>query len=450
MKNLKLLLILPNLENSNILICKSNKIFTYSDLVEENVGFDNPQSYNDYFKEMTNISVYRKYSFNTTNYAVFVFELAEKNFFTPNDDFEWVTYDDFLSNCADEELMNIIRSIDKNYNHSTNMSWLTSKGFSAYFSWLKDYLDKNNLIITGEIKQLKNAYVSTVFALPTNIGKLYMKIPGKIFINELNFTNALGETGLIKLPNFIAFDKELNIILMTDMQGYDLSDKSEPNIYRDVIMDYAKIQKASIRYLPLKHKHYDSTILTTIKKLDGFSHKVSKVLQDSKYELSREESEQLSKNIEIVKPLLEQINKIAIPNTLHHGDLRPGNIRVIDNAYMFYDWAWSGVSHPFLEIASFLHIVRRELNESEKEIIINQYLIEWLDYGTYEELKEVWGVIASLKNLFFAIIDYDWIESIIYESEHLDLLSSDWWLLEKRRFYLSNVIKRFIHQNFDI
>jgi len=439
MKSFKLLLVLPDLENEKILTYQSNNLPIYFDLVDENIGFDNPQPYNDYFYEITGIPLYRRYSFNSSEYVVFVFEQIKKT--APKIHFCWKTYDEFLSNCDNEEKRHIINAINKNYKLSINMPWL-SKGFSPYFLWLDYYLNKNNIILTGQMEQLKNAYVSTVFCVPTNIGNLYLKIPGEVFIGEIVLTSELRKSKLINLPNWLTFDSKLNAILMTDMGGYDLPYQSKINIYQDVIAAYTKIQKNSINHLPLKCHHYDSTINTTLEKLKSFSQKVFAILKDTKYELSEDEFQSLQVNIMKAEVLLKIVNELSIPNTIHHGDLRPGNIRVIDDKYMFYDWAWGGVSHPFVEITAFLHIVRRNL---DKEIIIEQYLKEWIEFGTYEELKNIYCIIDNLKNLFFAIIDYDWIEAIISKIKYVDLMSADGWLLERRTFYLANVIRRFIN-----
>ena len=76
-------------------------------------------------------------------------------------------------------------------------------GFTPYIKWLNRVCEANSISINGEITQVKNAYVSNVFCVPTNIGNVYMKTPGKIYITELPFTIGLREMAMADLPDWI-------------------------------------------------------------------------------------------------------------------------------------------------------------------------------------------------------------------------------------------------------
>ena len=451
MESFNLLLVLPDAENKRVLVCENGKhLPAYAEPVGENVGFDEPQMYNDYFEQITGVPVFRRYTFNTQKTVVFVFERKNYDNVHIKNGCEWVLYDDFANACDDTDVLEIVRNVENYYNKSENMPWVKMGGFAPYMDWLKGVCDKNDICIMGDITQLKNAYVSTVFCVPTNMGNVYMKIPGKTFITELRFTQGLRGLNIADLPNWIDWDVDMNVFLMRDMGGNDLPNQSDVSTLRDAILHYASIQKASVRHIPLNFEHYDNTIPAILCKLKTYVAKTHEILQGTPHALTMEEIRKLEKQTKIATAMLESIMHISLPNTVHNGDVRPGNIRVVDGRYLFYDWAWGAVSHPFIEIVSFMHIIRRTLpNETAREALIDCYIHQWLDYGSYDGLKHAFSVLVMLKDLFFAIVDYDWVEAINQsKTEPTSHMSADGWLLERRIYYFANVLRRFINTAF--
>jgi hypothetical protein len=278
-----------------------------------------------------------------------------------------------------------------------------------------------------------------------------MKIPGNIFISELPFTHALKKLGMAEYPVWVDFNTDMNVFLMKDMGGMDLPPQSDLDTLKKVLVRLAQTQKESIQYLPLDCIHNDYRVKTIITNLHGFSQKVFDILQETKYKITCNEKIKLEQNINSAINLLDFINNNPIPDVIQNGDVRPGNIRVIDNEYIFYDWAWGAVSHPFNEPAAFLHIIRRTLpaDISAKEILVETYVNEWLEYGTREELIKIFAALDELKELFWAYIDYIWVEDIYSAScEPIEAMSADGWLLERRMYYFESVLRRFIEKDF--
>ena len=453
METFKLLLVLPDVNNERILVQKTEERYCLpagDKPVGENVGFDEAHVYNGFFMDIAGIPVYRRYTFNTQNHVVFVFEQVKKdNTMLPHDGFDWVAYDDFA--CDDEEVHQIVSSIRKNYNHSVNMPWVNAHGFCPYFDWLRDACADKNICITGEIAQVKNAYVSTVFRIPTNIGNLFMKIPGKIYITELPLTHELKQLNIADFPEWVDHNPDINAVLMKDMGGSDLPPQSDVDVFKDVVLRFAQIQKEASRCLPLGFVPYDYTVEAILRRLDIFAEEAFEILKGSEHEISDAELDNLKRNILTAKKMLESIKDIPIPDTINYGDIRPGNIRVVGDKFIFYDCAWGSVAHPFFEIVSFLAIIRRSLPGDAKEAIVTAYLQEWLAYGSYDELRYIFSVIEALRHLFFAIVDYDWVKAILVaDGEAIPPMSADDWLLERRYYYFASVLKRFLFDTINI
>jgi hypothetical protein len=452
---LNLLFVLPDRENKKIITLKTDGSYhfpKYTNPVGENIGFDDAQLFNDFFYNLTGIPVFRRYTFNTNNYVVFVFELADDINNTPSNNYHWITYSDFLKEQQNEEIKNIAVNIHRHYNKSVNMPWVNTNGFSPYFRWLHEVCIAKNISIKGKITQIKNTYVSNVFCIPTETGNLYMKIPGKVFITELPFTHEIKKLGMANEPVWIDFNADMNVFLMKDMGGMDLPPQSDLDTLKKVLVRLAQTQKDSIQYLPLDCEHNDYSIKTILANLHDFPQKAYDILQETKYKITCDEKVQLERNINSAIKLLELVNGSPIPDVIQNGDVRPGNIRVIGNDYIFYDWAWGAISHPFLEPSAFLHIIRRTLptDISAKKILVEIYLNEWLEYGTQEELIKIFMVLDGLKELFWAYTDYIWVENIHSASnEPIEAMSADGWLLEKRNYYFASVLRRFFEKDFN-
>jgi hypothetical protein len=192
----------------------------------------------------------------------------------------------------------ILHGIKENYNKSVNMPWVNVDGFMPYIKWLSEIIASQDIHITGEISQIKNAYVSNVFLVPTNKGNLYLKTPGRVYIRELLFTKELISWNITKLPFWYNYNLELNTILMYDMKGNDLPQYSDKDILKEILIKYSQIQKDSINYIrKIKNVSKDYRIETIINELGMFSCKVHSLLHGTEYEITSAELEKFEKNI---------------------------------------------------------------------------------------------------------------------------------------------------------
>jgi len=447
---LKLLFVLPNRNNQKVLAKQVGNEFrlpAYDELVGENVGFDEPQTHNDFFRERTGIPVFRRYSFNTQSYAVFIMEQTSADAL-PANEYDWTAFDEYISSQESGELRDIARSVSLYYNTSANMPWVNASGFSAYLAWLYRVCEEKGIQIIDEITQVKNAYVSTVFCVPTDAGNLYMKIPGKVFITELPFTRELKKMEMANLPVWVAHDCGMNVILMEDMGGCNLPSQSSIEVFTDVLLALSEVQMASTKHLPLQCS-YNHSLDAILENLSAFSQKAFEILQGTQHEITQSDLTKLARNIASATAMLKPIMNLPIPDTIQHGDVRPGNIRVVDGNYMFYDWAWGAVSHPFIEASQFLNIIKKNLPSGipAQEILLDAYLREWLAYGSYEELKSAFAVLDDLKELFMAYVDCLWLETIVSMcGEGIEAMSADGWLLERRMYYFAKVLHIFLEK----
>ena len=92
--------------------------------------------------------------------------------------------------------------------------------------------------------------------------------------------------------------------------------------------------------------------------------------------LSRDDLQTLSRR---VQDALDRLEKAAIPETLGHMDLNPGNVVCSRTGCVFLDWAEAFVGHPFLSFQFLLEHFRRRFGEdsSSEAKLVTRYVSPW-------------------------------------------------------------------------
>ena len=136
----------------------------------------------------------------------------------------------------------------------------------------------------------------------------------------------------------------------------------------------------------------------------------------------------------------------------YHGDLGTYNVRIVDGKAIFYDWGCGGVSHPFFDTFRLISQVVRKLPgevDSPKEVIISAYLREWLEYGSHEELKNIYAAIDGLAGFYMAYVKYIRARNLhLLYSEKPEALSQEGMWLDMRYETAAIYLKRFIGNKF--
>ena len=97
----------------------------------------------------------------------------------------------------------------------------------------------------------------------------------------------------------------------------------------------------------------------------------------------------------------------AIPATVEHGDLWPGNIVVEGDHYVFFDWSDCTLSHPFFSLTTFLalddfpHVVAAEPGLRER--LRDAYLATWREYGDRASLVDAFELAQQVGPLHLAL-----------------------------------------------
>jgi hypothetical protein len=231
------------------------------------------------------------------------------------------------------------------------------------------------------------------------------------------------------------------------MGGCDLENNLTLDNLQHFVRFFAQFQQTTLEHIPNGDvwPFYDLRTSGLESRVAALVDEAPVLLADSPYALNEGEHERLKKQIGAWESLCREMVQTALPDAIDHGDLRPSNIRINTGGFVLYDWAWSAICHPFVGLASFLHIVRKRLKDAPKNRLYlrDAYLETWEEYASISDLQHCFALIERAIALYGVAIDAEWLRAI---KNTLDSppppLSADAWTLNRRQYYYAKVLRR--------
>jgi len=425
---------------------------TYDAHVPENVGFADLAPFNDWFAERYGIDVFRRYALDLpgTDSAFFVLEtrvneplISEKTL--------WVKLNELgTALLAPPHCRAFLETWFTDPHASVTMPWSRPGGYQLPLAWMCERFEEHAIHATGKPKQVKNTYVSTVLRCPTDAGDIYLKIPSPIFVREVQVMEELTRWNIAELPRMLAVSSEPSLILMKDMGGCDLTNCCTFDRLEAVARAFGRLQLAAINFVNsgIPQTFYDCRIAVLMRAIDDVLDEAGSLLDGSPHQLAEEEISRIRCQLPMWKELCAEIQEAALPDTIDHGDLRPGNIRVVGDRIIFYDWAWSAITHPFMGITGFLHLIQNSLSNPEKDthLLRDAYLEAWRGYASDSALRHTFELAGRVKTLYGVVVDAEWLRAINagLRGNVPKATSADAWTLRWRQFYFSKMVRRLL------
>lgn len=420
------------------------------------IGFDAPDSYLRWFERHYSFSVFRRYIVESAfaDATVMVLEMAEAAGDLPHlAHAVWLSHGEAAGLYERESALHrVLSGLPEHYSHSRLMPWVRAGGFRSALEPMIRRLRSLHRHSGGmEIRQIKNAYVSSVFRCSSQGIDYYLKRSATVFNREIEVTRRIREWGLVPLPAWLAVEESEQTVLMADMGGSELSPDADQDQLIAVMKQYAKFQIGALERIDNDRTapFYDYRTVGLAELTDAVPEAAFKLLRHSPYPLSEQERSGLRESLPYWKALCVRLASFALPDSVDHGDLRPGNIRLTDKGIVFFDWAWSAMAHPFFSAVSFLHVIRRALSENEKHALVNAYVEEWSGFAPFDTLLEAYRLAEEAKDLYHVIVDSRWLQEI-WEAlgwQAPPFGSADAWALERRQYYFARVLRRLIRTN---
>jgi hypothetical protein len=229
--------------------------------------------------------------------------------------------------------------------------------------WIDAQLARLGQQLADPVQQLKGAWPdSCVLRVPTTHGNLYFKADSARPPAEPDLTAALAAHWPGRVPEIVAADTTRRWMLTRDFGSQVLEvDTGMPlpplPRWEGAMRTFAQLQiEAS--------KHIETWLALGCddRRAAGLARQLEELVSDDAAlrtgqpgGLSNGETHDLRKLVPRIGELFTQLESEVGPASLVHQDFRGGNVALLGEDYLFFDWADTAVGHPFFSGVNFLH-----------------------------------------------------------------------------------------------
>ncbi|HEY6404398.1 MAG TPA: phosphotransferase [Blastocatellia bacterium] len=290
--------------------------------------------------------------------------------------------------------------------------WALQDWFDRASTWIYAQLHDRGIQPTGPIEQLRNWGISCILKVSATRGDVYFKAVPEFLTNEPALVEFLSEN----LPLFslepLAVDVDRRWMMTWDMRGKTLSDIPDLERWEEAMRAYAQLQ---IKFIERKQELL--TLSCPYRDLAILQQQTDKLLADTdalksgnNYGLSDLQIEEIRNYAPTLKTMCQELASIDLPYTLEHGDFWGGNISMRDNDFIFFDWSFSCVAHPFFSLGALVpdpDYTPRVPGAAER--LRDAYLKEWAGYRSEVELLKAFELSQPLGLMHSALTFYEYV-----------------------------------------
>lgn len=310
--------------------------------------------------------------------------------------------------------------------------WAKRGWFVKAVNWIEFQLKQPNLIATDAVEQVINCESSCILKIQTASAKVYFKAVSNAFKDEPSKTNLLAEFFPSKLPNLLALDIDNHWLLMEEFAGDILNEVSVLQDWQEALKSFARIQIQALKKVEtlLDRGIPDMRLDRLAPQIKLLLAKKSTAQANQQSNLAMIDWGKLYSLIPQFEMMCNELSASGIPQTIVHGDFHAQNIISTNEEYIFFDWSYAAISHPFFDAVYLLEIYTYQLPniKNAREYLLNAYLEPWTCYLPIKQLKEVYHQALPLTYLFKAIADNRIAETMERECNQLWKQIVPYWL----------------------
>jgi hypothetical protein len=314
--------------------------------------------------------------------------------------------------------------------------WARRGWFATAERWLHATLAGLGSTATGPARQVRVWELSCIVRMPTTRGDVYLKasVASPLFVDEGAVMRALAELFPRQVPAPLAVDAEHGWTLLADF-GAPLGWDGPAEVREDVLRTWAAIQiEAASRV--------DALLAAGC--VDRRLHRLADQAQawlpaldatgrlptiDTATWLAAAEVDELRAAVPRLQAMCDELAASAVPASLVHGDLHPGNVARGPDGLLFFDWTNACVAYPFVDAVSMLQGEEdEELDAAVRARLRDAYLAAWAAVEPPERLLRAWRLVETLGPLHIAISYGSIVEHLVPPVEQHMAASTAFWL----------------------
>ncbi|MER7247805.1 aminoglycoside phosphotransferase family protein [Kribbella sp. NPDC000426] len=277
--------------------------------------------------------------------------------------------------------------------------WSKPEWYDEAIPWIGEQVEA-----TGPWTQIKSWGLSNVLRIPTAGGDVYFKAiahsttiePTRpdalpfLFAHEPLFLQRASADHPGEVPAPIAIDEKRAWMLLPDL-GTPLADETAVEVWIDAVRRHARLQRG---YADRPERLLEFTCVD--RRLAVLDAELDRLLGPNAMtdQLEPEERSLLPDRAKQLHEAINELSAIGIPETLLHGDLHPRNVAVRGDQVLAFDWTDAALSHPFLDMVTFIEAERSPLSADQR--VLDAYLSEWEEYATPPDLRRALTLATEL------------------------------------------------------
>ena len=296
----------------------------------------------------------------------------------------------------------------------TKLVWEEPDWLKQVNDWILTETTRQDISITGAIKQSHIYPWSTVMRVPTNKGNLFFKASAQDVAPEAALTQALARWYPNNIPELVAVDTGRGWMLMRDA-GEPLRASIRPTgdlkPWERVILLYSAVQVRLVEHVPeLLEMGVPDWRLETLPS------RYNKLLEDTGgLELARSGglTSKEFRRLQDLAPRFAQIcsdlGSFGIPETLNHGDFHDGNVLLRNGRITLFDWGDGNLTHPFMSLRTFFVSIENSLKlddyafTPEMAALLDLYLEPWQRFASKKDLLAAFALSRCVASIVKAL-----------------------------------------------
>ncbi|MEV5966108.1 phosphotransferase, partial [Kribbella sp. NPDC051952] len=219
----------------------------------------------------------------------------------------------------------------------------------------------------------------------------------------------------------LAIDEKRAWMVLPDV-GSPLFDETDISVWVDALSGHARLQRS---YVDQTDRLFEFSCVD--RRLAVLADELDRILgpNPATDRLEPEERAGLPRRAEQLREAITELAAIGVPETLLHGDLHPRNVAVRDGQVLAFDWTDGSVSHPFLDLITF---VEERSPHSMDPRVTDAYLAEWEEYASPADLRRALELAEELGALHQAMTSLHLPDHLSGPSRESMYRGAVWWL----------------------
>ncbi|MBX9770700.1 MAG: phosphotransferase [Candidatus Obscuribacterales bacterium] len=292
----------------------------------------------------------------------------------------WVGLDEIAKiNCANtaqrERIMEWVDSLnDPAWKH---VPWSSPDWAAKAISWMKECVKATGASIISGPTQVRAWAISSVWMVETSAGKLWFKAVPDFFAHAPNLEKYLSEHFAKNLIDIVAIETNEHWMLSKEWAGENPTTIEQWAQILKVVMDIQMNCTDRLDEL-LSFGCKDRRLANLPVLLNPVFDDLMNESMFDIYGINGAEAEELSRRLEQLPSLCQELAAFKIPETLIHGDLWGNNIIVRDHVSgkspVIFDWTDASITHPFIDIYLLL---TSEPDVAKRPLIRETFVSVW-------------------------------------------------------------------------